>query len=148
MSNSQIPITPLILGSAGLVPFFALLAGGWLLPPPDSGLAVRYLAYYGAIVLGFVGALHWAFAMILPIDPFDRGRVYGWSIVPALAGWLALMLPTRAGLLLMSVMFLVHYGMDRRLARDTPVPAWYLRLRLLLSLGAVIALLGSIPRAS
>lgn len=148
MSPSKIPTTPLILGIAGLVPFFALLAGAWLLPPPDSGLAVRYVAYYGAIMLGFVGALHYAFAMILPIDPFDRGRVYGWSAVPALAGWLGLMLPTRIGLILMSVMFLIHYGMDRRLARDTPVPAWYLRLRLWLTLGAIIALLASMPHAA
>lgn len=148
MPNSRIPITPLILGCGSLVPFFALLAGGWLLPPPDSGLAVRYLAYYGAVMLGFVGALHWAFAMILPIDPFDRGRIYGWSIVPALAGWLALMLPTRVGLILMAVMFAVHYAMDLRLARDTPVPAWYLRLRFWLSAGAIVNLLASIPRAA
>jgi hypothetical protein len=85
--------------------------------------------------------------MLLPIDEFDRGRVYGWSVAPALAAWLALMLPTRAGLLLMAVMFLVHYAMDRRLARDTPLPAWYLRLRLWLTLGAIIGLLATLPRA-
>jgi hypothetical protein len=148
MTDTKIPATPLIVGLGGLVPFVALLAGAWLLPPPDSGLSARYAAYYGAVILSFVGALHWAFAMLLPIDEFDRGRVYGWSVAQALAAWLALMLPTRAGLLLMAIMFAVHYAMDRRLARDTPLPAWYLRLRLWLTLGAVASLLATLPRAA
>ena len=146
--DTRIPPTPLILGLGGLLPFIALAAGAWLLPPPDSGLSARYAAYYGAVILSFVGALHWAFAMLLPLDEFDRGRVYGWSIAPALAACLALMLPTRAGLLLMAIMFLAHYAMDRRVARLARLPAWYLRLRLWLTLGAIASLLGTLPRAA
>ncbi len=125
-----------------------MTAGAWLLAPPDSGLAARYLAYYGAVILSFVGALHWAFAMLLPIDELDRGRVYGWSIAPALAAWLALMLPYRTGLVLLAIMFLVHYAMDHRLARLTHVPRWYMRLRLWLTLGAAASLLAALPKAA
>ncbi|MEX0960088.1 MAG: DUF3429 domain-containing protein [Burkholderiales bacterium] len=141
------PLQALILGFAGLIPFFALALAAWVSSPDNAALATRYLAYYGAVILSFVGALHWGFAMALPIDAFERGRIYGWSVCPALAAWFALLLPTAGGLALIAVMFLLHYRMDRRVARLTVLPAWYLKLRLWLTLGAVAALLAALPRA-
>lgn len=130
----------LAVGAAGLIPFAALGIGSWFAAPDAAALMLRHLCAYGAVVLAFVGALHWGFAILVPMDDFERPRVLGWSVVPALVGWMALMLPLRAGMILLIVMFLVHYAMDRRLARMASLPVWYLKLRLWLTLGACLGL--------
>jgi hypothetical protein len=146
-SNDHVPAQLLTLGMGGLIPFFALTLAAWVAAPDNAALATRYLAYYGAVILSFVGALHWGFAMVRPIDEFERGRIYGWSVCPALAAWFALMLPTAGGLVMIAVMFLLHYRMDRRVAQLATLPAWYIKLRLWLTLGAVATLLAALPRA-
>lgn len=130
----------LAFGAGGLVPFAALGAGSWFAAPEASALMLRHLCAYGAVILAFVGALHWGFAMLARMDDFERPRVLGWSVVPALGGWVALLLPLRAGLIVLIVMFLAHYAMDRRLARMASLPPWYLKLRLWLTLGACLGL--------
>jgi hypothetical protein len=145
--TARIPAQPLILGSGGLIPFIGLALAAWVASPENAAQAVRYLVYYGAVILSFVGALHWAFAMTQPIDEFERGRVYGWSVCPAIAAWLALMMPTAGGLVVMAAVFLLHYRMDRKLAQLASLPAWYPKLRLWLTLGTVAALLAALPRA-
>lgn len=130
----------LALGAGGLIPFAALGVGSWFAVPEASALMLKHLAAYGAVILSFVGALHWGFAMLVPMDAFERPRVLGWSVVPALTGWMALMLPLKAGLILLILMFLIHYAMDRRLARMASLPVWYLKLRLWLTLGACLGL--------
>ena len=53
------------LGYGGLVPFVGLLS--IVLVDPHHGLVwADAMVAYGAIILGFVGALHWGFAMSLP----------------------------------------------------------------------------------
>lgn len=121
-SNDHVPAQPLTLGMGGLIPFFALTLAAWVAAPDNAALAARYLVCYAAVILSFVGALHWGFAMVRPIDEFERGRIYGWSVCPALAAWLALMLPTAGGLVMIAVMFLLHYRMDRRVVRLAAIP--------------------------
>lgn len=130
----------LAFGAGGLIPFAALGAGTWFATPEASALMLRHLCAYGAVILAFVGALHWGFAMLARMDDFERPRVLGWSVVPALTGWVALILPLRAGLIVLIVMFLAHYAMDLRLARLASLPPWYLKLRLWLTLGACLGL--------
>lgn len=144
---TRIPTPPLVFGLGGLIPFCGLALAAWVAAPENAVQAVRFLAYYGAVILSFVGALHWAFAMTQPIGEFERGRVYGWSVCPAIAAWFALMLPTAGGLVVMAVVFLLHYRMDSKLAQLAALPAWYLKLRLWLTLGAVGSLLAALPRA-
>lgn len=130
----------LAFGAGGLIPFAALGVGSWFAAPEASTLMLRHLCAYGAVILAFVGALHWGFAMLARMDDFERPRVLGWSVVPALTAWVALVLPLRAGLIVLIVMFLVHYAMDRRLAGMASLPPWYLKLRLWLTLGACLGL--------
>lgn len=130
----------LAFGAGGLIPFAALGAGSWFAAPEASALMLRHLCAYGAVILAFVGALHWGFAMLARMDDFERPRVLGWSVVPALTGWVALILPLRAGLIVLIAMFLVHYAMDLRLARLASLPPWYLQLRLWLTVGACLGL--------
>jgi hypothetical protein len=118
-SNDHVPAQLLTLGMGGLMPFFALTLAAWVAAPDNAALATRYLVYYAAVILSFVGALHWGFAMVRPIDEFERGRIYGWSVCPALAAWFALMLPTAGGLVTIVVM-LAHPWCRRHPARRAP----------------------------
>lgn len=51
------------------------------------------LLSYGAVILSFVGALHCGFAMAHPATA-EQGvsGMYVWSIMPALVGWVALLI--------------------------------------------------------
>ena len=89
---------------------------------------------YGAIILSFVGALHWGLAMSLPgLDERQRAALYLWSVVPALIAWPAVLFSPVLAAPLLIVGFVAHYLQDRRLVRRAPLPAWYLPLRLRLS---------------
>ena len=97
------------------------------------------------VILSFIGALHWGFAMVLPgLDASRRVRTLIWSVVPALIAWPALLLAPAEAAPLMVIGFVLHYVQDRRLARIAALPSWYLPLRLRLSVVACISLsLGS-----
>ncbi|MCZ8252128.1 MAG: DUF3429 domain-containing protein [Hylemonella sp.] len=154
---NQPPRVVALLGYGGLLPF-ALGALGLLLMPKGHALWQAMLLGYAAIILSFVGALHWGFAM--SASAADAPGLYSWSVVPALLGWVALLLPgvlpllgsdLRSGTVLAAALLIVayaaHYLQDRRLTRRQALPAWYLPLRLRLSSGAVLALAVLIAQA-
>jgi hypothetical protein len=133
------------LGYGGLVPFvvpaLALLLGAG----PSPGWWLQVLTAYGAAILSFVGALHWAFAMLLPgLTPTQRLVGYVWSTVPALLAWgVMAWLPASAwGLWALVLGLWAHYGQDRRLHRlcAPALPQWYLPLRTHLTLGASLSM--------
>jgi hypothetical protein len=128
-------------GAAGLIPFVVGALAAWFGPPADYSLVLYALATYAAVILSFVGALHWGVAMM---DPAATGRAQWaatlWSVTPALIGWAALLLPTLVGLRVMAGAFLLQLAMDRALARRHPVPPWFLPLRYRLSIVAALAL--------
>lgn len=139
-NTSSIPPPARWLGFGGLIPFFFLAAASLLDPPRAARWSFALLAY-GAVILSFVGALHWGFATLWQShsDTY-RGRLMAWSVIPALGAWIALVLPLEAGLGLLCVLFVAHYLCDLNLSRNREVPAWYLRLRAPLTLGAVVSL--------
>ncbi len=67
--------------------------------------------------------------------------MYAWSTVPALMAWCALLLEPRVGSVMLVVAFALHYVQDRRLSAQGLLPAWYLPLRLRLSMVASVCLL-------
>lgn len=128
------------LGYGGLLPFLVLAPASLL--DTHHGITWSDALYaYGAVILSFVCALHWGFAMALPgLDDARRKRTMIWSVVPSLIAWPALLLvPSEAAALLVTG-FVLHYLQDRRLVRHGGLPAWYLPLRLQLTVVACIAL--------
>jgi hypothetical protein len=138
----SLPSTVAWLGYGGLIPFVALLPASFL--DPHHGVVWRDALYgYGAIILSFVGALHWGVAMSLPgLSERQRSRCFAWSVVPALIAWPAFLFSPLFAAPLLVFGFLVHYLQDRRLARQALLPEWYLPLRLRLTSVAVLCLLG------
>lgn len=139
-----LPRTVAWLGYGGLLPFL-VLAPASLLDHHHGAVWGDALYAYGAIILSFIGALHWGLAMSLP-DLSDRQRSawFAWSVVPALIAWPAVLFspPLAAPLLVLG--FIAHYLQDRRLARQARIPDWYLPLRLRQSCVACICLVAGV----
>jgi protein-L-isoaspartate O-methyltransferase len=142
------------LGYGGLIPFIALAAAAALdaTPALHSGAILHHTAAvfsqgtralfaYGAVILSFVGALHWAFAMLLQDLPAPRrNAAFVWSVIPALLAWVALVLPPATAAAVLIVGFLAQYAQDLALTRVASLPSWYLPLRLRLTSVACLCL--------
>lgn len=138
---TSLPRHVCLLGYGGLLPFMglALLIPFSLDYRPLFALA---LVNYGAVILGFVGALHWGFAMTVQDMTAEQGRDrFIWSVIPALIAWIATLLPMPLGCLLLVIGFVVHYRQDTQLSGVMSLPAWYLPMRLRLTLVASVCLL-------
>jgi hypothetical protein len=128
------------LGYGGLIPF-VMLTIAFLLDHHHSLLWSDALIGYGAVILSFVGALHWAFAMSLPdLTEQQRTARFVWSVVPALLAWPALLVDATMANFLLVPGFVAHYLQDRRLARSQTLPDWYLPLRFRLTSVACLCL--------
>lgn len=142
MSPTSPPQHVALLGYSGLLPFMACGAA-IIFFPEDSGFAARALLAYGAVILSFVGALHWGFAMNLQeLSEQQRLQAYLWSVIPALLAWPALVIDSVAmGSVLLVAGFLANFWRDVCLTRVSVLPGWYLPLRLRLTAVACLCLL-------
>lgn len=129
------------LGYGGLLPFIGLV----ILSAADPQRAPAWsdaLVGYGAVILSFVGALHWGLAMGLPaLAPDLRRHAFMWSVVPALLAWPATVFGGPVACLVLVLGFALHLGQDHRLAGPAALPAWYLPLRWRLTAVASVCLL-------
>lgn len=130
-----IPHTASRLAYAGLLPFMGGTALAWLLSRPEDleyhGFAMRALSVYAAVVISFLGALHWGFAM-----QRGEGR-FGWAVLPSLLAWVAALMPAYAGLVLHGLLLLVCYVFDRLHYPALGLQHW-LTLRFRCTLGAAL----------
>ena len=140
-SATRIPGAPLGLGLAGLIPFWGLAVACWAAPLRGVDLARidGALATYAAVIASFLGGIRWGLATRHP----DQGGVagqYAVAVIPSLLGWAALGLPEPLRLAALGLLALSLGPVDLRLVRAGLAPPWYGRLRLILSLGAGLAL--------
>lgn len=135
-----VPPLAIGLGFAGLLPFVAAALAAWVGPRASHGIALQVLAAYGGVILSFLGAVHWGFALRTPSDDATAARLL-LGVLPALVGWLALLLPLTAGLVLLAGALPVTAAAETVAARRGLVPNAYLRLRWLLSVLAGTCLL-------
>ena len=123
------------LGYAGLAPF-ALALAGLLLGGGGSAayFSLQFVAY-GAVILSFVGAVHWGVALCGSPAPARRMVA---SVLPALAGWAALLLPPPTGAWVLLASFLALRAWETTRVGRFGLPEWYLRLRTRLTLGVAL----------
>lgn len=131
---------PEILGNLGLLPFIALAAGAIITPEAQGLLLIQQL--YGAVILAFVGALHWPFAMLLPdLTQSQRSMRYIYSVVPAIQAVAAMVMPEMFRGFVLAACLVFALTQDYGLKKQTQfLPDWYLPLRLKLTLVASICL--------
>lgn len=131
---SRLNTTAEIVSYAGVVPFVLCLLGVALLRNYEyRELAQRIDISYGAVVLSFVGAVHWGLALAGRLS-WGAVRI-GAAALPALLGAASTLLGGQRGLALLVVGFGVFWLYEHRRVGDE-LPADYLSLRRNLSLVA------------
>jgi hypothetical protein len=100
------------------------------------------LLAYGAIILSFLGGIHWGLAIgaVPQSDNMLWPRI-ALSILPSLVACAALLAPFSIGFLVLAAAFVAMLLVDIRASRMHEAPAWYPKLRWPLSCGAIAALL-------
>ena len=101
---------------------------------PEASLA---LSAYAAVVVSFIGAIHWGLAFR---QQQPAPGLFVWGVVPSIIAWVAVLVPFRAGLVLQATMLVVCYLVDRRVYAREGVAAW-LPLRRDLTIPAVVCCL-------
>lgn len=130
------------LGYAGLLPFAVGLLLAVFGGPTLGAYGRHLLGTYGAVILSFLGGVAWGLTLTNEtLAPAAARREFLYAVLPSLLAWLALLLPTALGTALLALCFVATLGHDWRYAKTHPVPDWFVRLRVHLSLGAVGALL-------
>lgn len=140
MNTKSLPNIVAWLGYGGLIPFL-VFAGLSLTEPAHQIIYRGALLSYGAVILSFVGAIQWGFAMITPeLTDSQRRSGYIWSVVPALMAWFTVFLGPVTSALILIFGFLVQYWRDLALSSQMSLPRWFLPLRLRLTFVACISL--------
>ena len=141
---TRIPITALILGLAGVIPFAFPLAAAILITSDDYHILWKTLQlFYALTILSFMAGALWGFAA----KAGDR-LGYALSTLPALYGfsmtgmiWFGIV-TTSESLFLMALGFLVILLLDRRAAGLAQAPEWWMPLRIILTTLVVLSLIG------
>ena len=128
---------PKILGYSGLIPFITFSIGSWL-PSPYHSYSVTILISYAAIILSFMGAIHWGAAMANKEK--THNRYYLTSIIPALAAWLSLLVPEIFSLFILLTGFALLISYDIAVEKSQDFPAWYIPMRIRLTIIVLLCL--------
>ncbi len=128
------------LGYAGLLPFLLLAVAVHLLSDGGAARALVSLQHYSAVILTFVGAVHWGRALENPENSVAEQKRLYWAVTPSLIGWIALSLPVNAAMAVLIAAFLLCLWIDRQFYPGQPFASWYLPMRLHLTLGVVAGL--------
>ena len=106
-------------------------------------LLAHAMAAYGAVILSFLGGVHWGLA-VGSERGFDGGKVSSRLIVkviPSLIGWFSLLIGQTTGLFVLAAAFAAMLLVDLRATQQGEAPPWYPKLRIPLSLMVIAALL-------
>lgn len=115
------------LSYAGLIPFIAALAGLFILADAPRDLALRALLAYAAVILSFVGAVHWGY--LLSAGPHNAPFLLGFSTLPNLTAWLSLLLADRIALFVLVLAFPLLLLYEKASGLNGILPGWYMTMR-------------------
>jgi Protein of unknown function (DUF3429) len=129
---AKIPVTPLVYGVAGTIPFIAGALG--ILTRRLADPAILPLeALYSAVILSFLGGARWGFEIL---KPAPRPSLITLSMAPSVLGFLLAGLVIvegrddpvigAAGLVVFAVLFVVQWLWD---VTSKDAPFWYGKLR-------------------
>lgn len=130
-----------LLGIGGLVPFIGL---AWICLRDTSGSSEyqHSLVVYAASITSFVGAVHWGLVLGEANTTRRHALQLAWSVVPSLAAWgVTTSGEPRTALVRMALVLAACWLTDAVFSRWGAIPAWYFRLRSLLTFVAVASLM-------
>jgi len=85
--HHRLPFLAVVLGLAGLIPFILCGLEATSANTPAAAIAAQLLVMYGAIILSFLGGVHWGFTLASSSDVAEQHRLVG-GVLPAVLGWL------------------------------------------------------------
>ena len=97
------------LGYAGLIPFIIFSIGSWI-EIPHLHNTIYVLITYAAIILSFMGAIHWGMAMSKTDN--KQNKYFITSVIPALAAWFSLLIPEFFSLIVLLTGFILLISYD------------------------------------
>jgi hypothetical protein len=143
MSESRLPPLAIVLGAAGLLPFFVAALNAAKADIGSAQSSALPLITYGAVVLSFLGGVHWGFVLEGPPTFAQRSRL-GLGVVPGLLGWGAALLGVWGqpflGLSLLIAGFVLTAVVEGRARKLEMVPAGYMVMRWILTVVVVAVL--------
>jgi len=129
------------LAFAGLAPFVTGALGLWLTPEAWREWVMEEFLAFAAVILAFMGAIHWGLAMRAD-EASDRAPMQlGLSVIPPLLGWFALSLPINFAIPVFFFAFAALYFADIWAVKHGLAPAWYTSLRRPISLVIIASML-------
>ena len=134
-----VPVIAAQLGYAGLIPFILLAIGTWVFSAEFHASISAALLSYAAIILSFMGAVHWGLA-ISGRDGVDSWQL-GLSVLPPLIAWFASLASPTINYSILIVAFVGLCVFDGRMVKGGKAPAWYPSLRTPLTAVVVISLI-------
>ena len=142
-ADNNVPSSAAWLGGLGALPFIGLAGAAPFLDRAPLMFVAHALLGYGAVILSFLGGVHWGLAIESQGDAAHqalRTRLII-SVIPSLVAWLALLFPERIGLLILAAAIAAMLWVDIRASRTGHAPPWYPKLRIPLTCLVVTALL-------
>ncbi len=144
---SAVPRAPLLLGLAGLLPFFwglATLFSDELARVTAQVAGPRFVGpyvqlAYGTVILSFMSGVLWGFAT--KADGRVAATGYGLSVLPALWAFLFVGGGPVSAATFLAFGFIGILGLDWLFWRHGLAPAWWMTLRLILTAGVLVSLL-------
>jgi hypothetical protein len=114
-------------------------------PHLPAAAAMTAGVVYAAVVLTFLGGMHWGFAASI-VPARRQPAELALSVLPPLAACIALALPAFPGISLLLAGFLLQGQWDVMTAENGRLPGWFGKLGMLLTASAVLSLLAMLFR--
>ena len=151
ITTKRLPALAVVLGALGLLPFLGCTAGIILFPSevPAPNLVQAIIAY-GAVILAFLGGVHWGFALdsapalLVPGQAATDNKRLALGVLPSLIGWAALLVPLLSSPLIAIVLLILGFVVttlaEAQAHRRGTLPGGYMALRWVLSTIALLCL--------
>ncbi len=133
-------ITPRLLGYLGLLPFIVSSLLVWV--PEYHHYAVQSLTIYAAVIVTFIGGVHWGLAMQTSKtfsnhdDQYIR-KQFIFSVIPSLVAWLAVVVAQQYSLIILTICFVSFWYLEKTIFSKA-LENWYTTLRNHLTLVATL----------
>ena len=138
-ARAALPPWTAALGYGGLVPFVACALASLALPEPEwRQVAGRVLLGYGAVILSFLGGVHWG--LVLAGRPAKSGGMLAVGVLPSLAGWATLLMPLETAIAVQVGGFGGLWLYEHRVLGPGVLPTAYIAMRRWLTLVACASL--------
>ncbi len=142
MKSQEITLLPRLFGYFGLVPF--VISSFFIWSPQYQYYALQSLSIYAAVILTFIGGVHWGIAMqtlqnTQQLDNAIRNQ-FIFSLIPSLLAWVAIVFLNPFALIILAVCFTLFWWIEKSYYQQH-LPSWYMQLRNHLTLVVVLCII-------